>query len=79
MKAHDVIMYLKPGTIVVKDRTVILVVDQGAGDTGLINPYNGKEAHYSAWFTPDDDIELYADLEDWILAHYDKRKEERTN
>jgi len=78
MKAHDIAPHLKPGTIVVSDRSVILVVDHGAGDTLFVNPHNGREAYYHEWWHMDEEVELYEDLEDWLSAYFDKKTEERT-
>jgi len=77
MKAHDVCPYLKPGTIVVSERSVILVVDNGAGETTFVNPHNGKEGHYTKWWTNSCEVELFIDLEDWLCAHFDRKTEER--
>lgn len=73
MKAHDVASHLKPGTIVVSDRSVILVVDHGAGDTLLVNLHNGREANYYEWWNDSEEVELYEDLEDWFQAYFVKR------
>lgn len=73
MKAHDIAPFLKPGTIVVSDRSVILVVDHGARDTLFINLHNGREAAYHEWWKMDEEVELYEDLEDWLCAYFEKR------
>lgn len=85
MNAHEVASHLKPGTIVVSERSTILVVDHGAGTTLFINLHNGREAHYVEWWKMDEEVELYEDLEDWLQAYFDKRpfrpgppKKERT-
>lgn len=79
MNAYDVVPYLKRGTIVTYEedgRAVLMVTGTDYGDHELVNIHNGKIAgHYSDWFNLDTEIELYENMEDWIQANFDKRKE----
>ena len=77
VRAHDVCPYLKPGTIVVSGRSVIMVVDEGSGDTGFVNIHNGNKEEYHQWWGITEDVEIYEDMEDWLQAHYDERKGEK--
>ncbi len=80
MKAYDVCMHLKAGTVVVSTENkvkVILVIE----DSVLVNPFNGSTAYYHEWFNLDEEVELFEDMEDYLSCHYTKivlDKEERT-
>lgn len=77
MNAHEVCNHLRAGTVIVREeRSVILVVEH-SGDHILVNPYNGKTAEYHEWFRIDEEVELFEDLEEWIMCTHTKI-EERT-
>lgn len=81
MKAHEVCSHLKAGTVVVSednDRVVILVIEY-AGDTILVNPYNGVSAEYYEWFRIEEEVYLFEDLEEWIGYAQEKKKAEKEN
>jgi len=72
VNAHEVCPHLKPGTIVRSGSSVIMVVDNGAGDIEFVNIHNGRKDYYHQWFDSSVDCELFEDMEDWLCANYDK-------
>lgn len=73
VNAHEVCPYLKPGTIVVCGRSVIIVVDDGAGRTEFVNIHNGSKAEYHEWWSMKEDIEIFEDMFDFLQAHFDEK------
>ncbi len=66
LRAFDVVHHLKKGTVIVgvNFRSVIIVIEGG----DLLNPFNGTVDHWHAWYTANQEVELFEDLEDWIQA-----------
>ena len=65
MIAHDVVPYLKAGTIVVgvNFRSVVLVTEDS-----LVNIHNGTTAEYHEWYHTTSRVEIFENLEDWEQA-----------